>query len=589
MAAPRERDRLAVVHGAPTLATKPDDQDNSGYLTLAPMRCTPVRQTAWCAPKTPGQTYSDGVSRRWFAGGPGGVRAGLSVALLGGTLAACGAPTTTPARPTRVAAAVPGRVVANPPAVDSCGRPLHRLTLTPGWAITHRGAPHALEGWADRTSALPGEPVSLHVSSVAPTFTATAYRMGWYGAAGGAQVWQSAPTPGVAYPVPPMAGPTRTVATTWPASLALPTTSWPPGAYLVRLDSAAGQRFVPLTIRSPQTRGRIVMVNDVTTWEAYNEWGGYSLYHGTKGEADFAGRSRAVSFDRPYADDGSGGFVAQDLAPIAHAERLGLCLAYATDVDLHAVSDLLTGASAVVTLSHDEYWSSAMRTAVTQARDAGVNVAFLGSNAVFRHIRFGDSAFGPDRLEIGYKRLTDPLYPSDKAEVTVDWREPPVPRPESTLTGVFYECNPVDADMVITDASSWLFAHTPARAGLHLPHVVGPEYDRVNPGVPTPSTIEVLTHSPVRCRGVRSYSDSAYYTASSGAGVFASGTNWFTRALPEAGATGVTAQVVGGELTNLLRAYAEGPAGVAHPSVPNLAGLHEFRGDPIAAAQGTAR
>ena len=384
-----------------------------------------------------------------------------------------------------------------------------------------------------------------------------------------------------------MAGATRTVATTWPASLALPTSAWPPGAYLVRLDSSMGQRFVPLTIRSPQTRGRVVMVDDVTTWQAYNAWGGLSLYHGAGGETDFVGRSRAVSFDRPYDGDGSGGFVQQDLPALAHAERLGLCLGYATDVDLHALPQLLTGASAVVTLSHDEYWSSAMRAAVTTARDAGVNVAFLGSNAVFRHIRFASSQFGPDRLEIGYKRLSDPLYRHDNSEVTVDWREPPVPRPESTLTGVFYECNPVDADLVITDPSSWLFANTPARAGLHLPHVVGPEYDRVNPAVPTPATIEVLTHSPVRCRGVASYADSAYYTVASGAGVFASGTNWFSRALPEAGATGVTAQVVGGELTNLLRAYAAGPAGLAHPARPNLATVHEYRGDPVAAAQST--
>jgi hypothetical protein len=435
---------------------------------------------------------------------------------------------------------------------------------------------------------LPGEPVRLHVSSVASTFTATAYRMGWYGAVGGARVWRSAATPAQLQPVPDPIGqylPTRTIATQWPASLALPTQDWPPGAYLIRLDSPAGQRFVPLTVRSPQTSGRLVLVNDVTTWQAYNAWGGYSLYHGVLGDTDFAGRSRAVSFDRPYDGDGSGGFVQQDLPAIAHAERLGLCLAYATDVDLHAVPDLLTGAAAVITLSHDEYWSSAMRTAVTKARDSGVNVAFLGANAVFRHMRFAYTSFGPNRLEIDYKRLSDPLYRIDNSEVTVDWREPPVPRPESTLTGVYYECNPVDADLVVTDPTSWLFANTPAHYGLHLPHVVGPEYDRVNPGVPTPATIEVLSHSPVRCRGVSTFSDSAYYTVPSGAGVFASGSNWFTRALPEAGASGVTAAVVGGELTNLLTAFVAGPAGRAHPAHPNLSALDEYHGDPVAAAQ----
>ena len=489
------------------------------------------------------------------------------------------------------ASAPPSVVTGAPASANPCARP--ELTFDPHWRIVHPGAPADLEGWADRTSVLPGEPVALHVSSAAPTFTATAYRMGWYGAVGGALVWRSAVTTGRLQARPSsaswMTSPTRTVTTTWPASVALPTATWPPGAYLIRLDSSRGQRFVPLTVRSPDTRGRLVLVNDVTTWQAYNEWGGLSLYHGLGGEVDFAGRSRAVSFDRPSAGDGSGGFVQQDLAAIAHAERLGLCLAYATDVDVHAVAGLLTGAAGFISLSHDEYWTTAMRTAVTQARDAGVNIAFLGANAVFRHMRFGSTAFGPDRLEIDYKRLSDPLYGRDDSEVTVDWREPPVPRPESTLTGVYYECNPVDADLVVTDPSSWLFAHTPARQGLHLPHLVGPEYDRVNPMVPTPATIEVLTHSAVTCRGVHSFADSAYYTVASGAGVFAAGTNWFTRGLPEAGAGGLTGQVVGGELTNLLTAFAAGPAGRTHPSRPNLARMHEYAGDPVAAAQSGVR
>ncbi|HEX8971053.1 N,N-dimethylformamidase beta subunit family domain-containing protein [Oryzihumus sp.] len=460
------------------------------------------------------------------------------------------------------------------------------LRLDPHWRITRLGAEHAIEGWADRTSVLPGEPVGLHVSSVAPRWSVTAFRMGWYGATGGARVWQASRLPGipqVANSVDPV---TNTVRTDWPTSLSVPTAGWPPGAYLLRLDSAAGQRFVPLTVRSPDTTGRIVLVDDVTTWQAYNQWGGYDLYNGPGGTADFASRSRVVTFDRPYDGDGSGQFLKLDLPTIAHAERLGLPLAYATDIDLHAVPTLLTGARAVVTLGHDEYWSTAMRSEVTRARDAGVNVAFLGANAVFRHIRLAPTRFGPDRDEVNYKAPSDPMLGVHDAEVTVNWREPPVPRPESVLTGVFYECNPVSAPMVVTDPENWVFAGTGASTGLALPHLVGPEYDRVNPGVPTPAGIEVLTHSPVTCRGVASFADSAWYTVASGAGVFASGSNWFTYGLPEAGASATTARVVGGELTNLLLAFAAGPAGLAHPSRSNLAGLNEFAGDPVARAYG---
>src|SRR5450759_254958 len=200
-----------------------------------------------------------------------------------------------------------------------------------------------------------------------------------------------------------------------------------------------------------------------------------------------------------------GDLLANELPAISLAERTGLPLAYATDVALDLDPHLLDGARGLVSMAHDEYWSTKMRAAVTAARDRGVNVAFLGANAVFRHIRLeegpvSDGADRADRQEVNYKRqFEDPYNGRDDAEVTVDWREPPVPRPESTLTGTFYECNPVHANLTVTDPSSWLWAGI-ARAGAIVPAAVGSEYDRVNPGVPTPAGIEVLTHSPVTCR-----------------------------------------------------------------------------------------
>ena len=159
-----------------------------------------------------------------------------------------------------------------------------------------------------------------------------------------------------------------------------------------------------------------------------------------------------MSFDRPYGGDGAGDFIGNELPLVALAERLGLPVSYATDIDLHADPALLRGARALISLGHDEYWSSAMRLAATSARDDGMNIAFLGANAVFRHIRLAQTQYGDNRLEICYKRANeDPLYHKMNREVTVDWREPPTSKPESVLTGVYYESNPVTADMVIVD------------------------------------------------------------------------------------------------------------------------------------------
>src|SRR5207237_3905187 len=75
----------------------------------------------------------------------------------------------------------------------------------------------------------------------------------------------------------------------WRPSLTVPTTDWPPGSYLLRLDASTGvQSYVPIVIRSPSVAGRAVLVSAVTSYQAYNGWGRYSLYGGPGGS--FAAR-----------------------------------------------------------------------------------------------------------------------------------------------------------------------------------------------------------------------------------------------------------------------------------------------------------
>ena len=464
---------------------------------------------------------------------------------------------------------------------------------TRSWRITRLGGPQEIAGFASRTDILPGQPLRLAVSTSAASYRVHVYRAGWYGGLLMREVWASGSIPGLRQGPATVSAATFTVMTPWHPNEVISTDGWPPGAYLVRLDaSSGGQRYLPFTMRSPDARNALVILDAVTTWQAYNAWGGYSLYHGPGGDGDFDHRPRVVTFDRPYDGDGSGDFPVSDLPAISFSERAGLPLAYATDVGLEQDPHLLDGARGLVSLTHDEYWSTRMRAEVTAARDRGVNVAFLGANAVFRHIRFEagpgrDGSDRADRLEVNYKRqFGDPYNGVDNAEVTVDWREPPVPRPESTLTGTFYECNPVHADLIVTDPSSWLWVGI-ARAGASVPGLVGNEYDRVNPGVPTPAGIEVLTHSPVTCRNANSYSDSAYYTVPSGAGVFDSGTNLWVAALGGPGLPSPTTpagtRMIQAVTLRLLQAMADGPMGLAHHARGNLAALHAYPGDPIAA------
>ena len=437
------------------------------------------------------------------------------------------------------------------------------------------GAPDAIEGYASAVSVLPGQSFRLYVSTTAPEFRVIAFRVGWYGGREARRVWASAALAGRVQPPATRSPATRMVVARWHPSLTIGTSDWKPGAYLLRLDASRGaQRYVPLTVRSPRTAGRVVLLEGVTTWQAYNLWGGYDLYSGPHG---FDDRSFAVSFDRPYDAVGSGAtwFLSFDQPPIVVAERTGLPLAYETDVDLDEHPGLLAGARAVISLGHDEYYSAAMRTALLRARQVGTNIAFLGANAMYRHIRFASSRLGPDRTEIAYKvaRL-DPDYGHDDAATTQNWRDPPDPRPESVITGVFYECNPVSAPYVVHDPGSWIFAGTGVHRGTAFPGLVGPEYDRVNKSVSFPQPLEILAHSPVRCAGHASYADSAYYSVPSGAGVFASGTMRWVCAMRGSrcghGVSRAATRFVDRATDNLLRAFAAGPAGRRHPAIDNV-------------------
>ncbi|HYB17954.1 MAG TPA: N,N-dimethylformamidase beta subunit family domain-containing protein, partial [Streptosporangiaceae bacterium] len=315
-----------------------------------------------------------------------------------------------------------------------------------------------------------------------------------------------------------------------------------------------------------------------------NTWGGYDLYIGP-GQS-YADRSLAVSLDRPYDLNGADMFLTYERNAVKLAEYLGLPLAYVTGMDIAADPHLLDGASALISLGHDEYWTPAERAHVTAARDAGVNLAFLGANAMFRRIRLDATSLGASRLVICYKTsyTQDPMYGVDNALVTSDWREPPDPDPESSLIGTIYEGYPAVAPYVVVSPRSWVFAGTGVPEGTSFRNLVGIEYDRVNPAYPVPRPIQVLSHSPLVCQGASSFGDSAYYTHPGGAGVFNSGTMRWVEAIYGDGPHGIggrTPAFVKQVTANILRAFADGPAAARYPAHDNLEAMHEYVGDPI--------
>ena len=433
-----------------------------------------------------------------------------------------------------------------------------------------------LHAWCDHDSAHQGDIVTIYATTQAPTFEAEAFRFGIYGGATGRQIWHATdPVVGVNQ-APPTIDPVTNMRSCahWTPSLQVTITSeWTPGMYMFRLTSAdGGATFVPLTVLDDR-QADLLVVSAITTWNAYNTYGGASLYDGE------GGRSKVVTFDRPYHASGSGHFFGGEYELVQLVESLGIDVAYTTNIDLHARPEQIEagGYKAVVSLAHDEYFSVPIRRSLEAARDRGVNLLFLGANAGFRRIRLEESPHGPHRLEVNYRNPEqDPLHGvGDQSLVTAEWRSAPAAEPEASLIGNYYESNPVKADMVVVAPDSWVFAGTGLLKGDRFKDLVQNEYDRVTPEVKgTPADIEVLCHSPLTCRGQKSFADVTYYTAPSGGGVFATGTLWWERQLgplcTDPGSSHTDECHIRRITANVLELFVTGPAGAIHPSMSNL-------------------
>ena len=528
-------------------------------------------------------------SRGRHRAGRGGPRSGAAVLLAAAVIAAAGTGVawslrTTPNPPT-VAAATTGAAVSVSTSASTSPSPTstaparnwveqeNALPGDKGWQITTGAGELELSGYADQVSVAPGEKLTLRVTSTLGAVDIAAYRLGWYAGAQGRRVWSRDDVPVEEQP-PPTVSDDGMVETDWKPTLDIATTDFPEGTYLITLRAQGKAAWIPVTVRSMETAGRLVLVNAVATYQAYNTWGGRSLYKGSDG--GFGTRARRVSFDRPYDQKGAGTLLTQEQRSIAFAEQLGLDLAYTTSLDLHLGRPDLTTAAGVVTLGHDEYWTVEMRTHVEAARDAGVNLAFLGANAAYWRVRFDAGLLGPNRTLVGYKSPTeDPVQGTGTTNL---FRQGPSPWPENSFVGMLYECYPASGDLRVHDGTFFLFDGTDLKTDDVVPGLVGIEIDRAYPIRGTPENLQVVAHSPVACAGLApTHSDMTYYTTASGAGVFATGNMLFTRSLfapnTKRGQTEATVAFTRTVTENLLRAMAAGPMGTDHPAKGNLSEL----------------
>jgi hypothetical protein len=465
------------------------------------------------------------------------ISVGRSLALLFACLAAASGL----AAGSKSRASAPTRPALNPVRSENAlpGTQWWRLPQAPGRSI---------EGYASEVSAVPGDVVHLHISTVpAARYRVEVFRVGWYGGAG-ARLVACAPScardeQGTPQPEPPFDSTTGYVNAAWPVTDQIAVTDdWTSGYYLAELVLTSGPNageggWVPLVVREPPSQNSAILVQaPVDTWQAYNDWGGRSLYYNHTGVGD-----NHVSFDRPY--DPAGLPTAAGPTPLLNInlpqtlefplvrflERGGYDVSYTTDVDLDRDPSELLRHRLVITAGHGEYWTKTIRDAFEQARDAGTNLAFLGANTGYWQIRYDDGR----RTIVEYRKASADPEP-DPALKTVRFRDLDPPRPECELLGVEfgqigirdYAVNPA----ALTDP--W-FSGTGFTAASTLPGLVGWEWDAITPGCQTSPLTDFFHyegHQYVNADAVR-------YTAPSGARVFSTGTLRFSWGLDPAAST----------------------------------------------------
>jgi hypothetical protein len=426
---------------------------------------------------------------------------------------------------------------------------LARLGPSTAWRSDIGNPSAAIDAYAGSQSVAPGESLALYVRST-QSYRIDVYRIGWYDGAGGALVACLPACDGSTEP--PRSQPAKTLDQTtleyrapWQQTDTLQVgADWRSGYYQADVIGTDGKAFpVPFLVRgsSSSQPAPLLVVAPVNTWEAYNEWGGKSLYSNPQS-------AKVVSFDRPYRLDDAQLPWRLEYPLARFLEASGLEADYVTDADLDADPMQLTRYHAVVFAGHSEYWTLRMRAGLEYALGHGVDAAVLGGNTLYWQIRYRD---GTHRSLVEYRSASDDPDPNAKTK-TVRWRDLPLARPECNVLGIEWQGGGSESgagnhyDYVVASTKSPWFAGTGLTVGARLKGLVDYEWDAIQNGCPhPPKGMTTLFHHEGRNtpqkRGVYTSTfltqdaDAVTFKERSGARVFAAGSNYFAYGLDPAG------------------------------------------------------
>ncbi len=368
---------------------------------------------------------------------------------------------------------------------------------TTRWVM--RGGNDKVHAYVDHDCLKPGESTPIRISSeTKTTATVTVYRLGHYAGMGGFFVaeYQNVDIypQGEAKKVDDAFG-----ILDWQPALNIETgTDWLPGVYEIKVTSVFNdyECAAILIITDPNPAGKALVHIPTFTYQAYNRFGGASLYAAGSTYYGSEYQDHSVSLARPYAvydnfgtslakdSAGMGTYPLVDQHSVFWLESTGAKLNYVSGSYLNDNPHLIKQSNGAILLGHDEYWTEAMMLGLEAAIDT--TFLFLGGNDL------------DGRLEINTVRGHQCIKRAAHFEDECSGRA-------TRLHGLeVQDCFVIPAvDMVIKDSDSWVFAGTGLKPGDTIKDIVGFEYQSLAANKSgTPDPMEILAESYVPYGGL---------------------------------------------------------------------------------------
>ena len=171
---------------------------------------------------------------------------------------------------------------------------------------------------------------------------------------------------------------------------------------------------------------KIIVIQPVMTWQAYNNWNGNSLYEPNEHE------KKRVSKLRPLPTRDIFHTPRMGVEALKFLKKNNIHASFYDEFDLDSEKDIFNSVKLVVIFGHSEYWTHSMRTKLEAFVKKGGNLVLAGGNTLWWKVRLDNNN---NDIVINKSRAAD----QPGKEATGYWHMNPINNPGESFIGLTFE------------------------------------------------------------------------------------------------------------------------------------------------------